>query len=116
MPKETAMKKYLSLTVYRNHYDSTNGGVSATAHTIYAEAADNEKGAHFHQPEPHLIFRRDTTYPGHGRLFPVNLTAAQSKLIGPMAGGNVAIVEHGSIAWHIHDRFETGEQYRLLSM
>ncbi len=108
------MKKYLRFTVYRYTADCTNGGVSSTNDTLYVEAEPHDTKGFLMDPPSNLIFRRDRMRDGYCRLIAVN--RPKGEWIGPMAGGNIAMMDKDETAWHIHDRFETDEQYRLLSM
>ncbi len=111
----------LPLTVHRCALgDCTNGGVSSKMATIYVRHPEGfvPEGR---TPKP-LIFEAEDRSAGsltYWALKPVHPQGgANSRLIGPMDGGNLAHTSDsrgGGLIYHIHDRFETPEENADLS-
>ncbi len=115
--------KLTPLHVYVSHSDCSNRGVSSKEDTLYL--VDEQFGKEMKgKIPPEAIFRMEDCGEGYIRLIPVNNT--KPDLCGPMCGGNVATLARYSMVprnhplqgkfMHIHDRFETWEQNRLLSI
>lgn len=113
----------LPLDIYRNAYgDCTNGGASAKVKTITIVNIDGPFEAGPESP----AFRLESHVRGCLRLVPVD---APKGMIGPMMGGNYAATSDGRFgaacakllghtfygAVPIHDRYETREEYDVLS-
>lgn len=105
--------KLLPLEVYRGRHDCTNGGITSAHDTIYMVCprghCDSEEVAE------ELIFRGESLGNYH-RLVPIKPTP--EGMAGPMFGGNLAATSDGragGIAYHVHDRYETWEQFEYLS-
>ena len=113
----------LIVNVFRCYLgDCTNGGASSTVDTVCVVNIPGPFEPGPDRPAFELVHRPENT---HAILRPVN-----SRLgIGPMFGGNfgyssdsrfseavrnlTGLPNYGAV--HIHDRFETPEQYEILS-
>lgn len=114
--------KLLPLQVYRTRYemldngaesDCTNGGVSAKHHTVYVICPEGHVDSD--KVDPSLIFKPEHRGGNYWALIP---TVTKPGMCGPMDGGNLAETcdsRGKGIIYHIHDRFETWEQYEVLS-
>ena len=116
------MKKTLPVQVYRNGFtDCTNGGISSVRHTLYLEC---DQGFHEVEDDDPCLIRvvertfgwRDTPYLHVEQVSP---SATTLHKVGPMFGGNFVYTSDSRFPSDypipIHDRFETQEQYDLLS-
>ena len=117
--------KLLGLTVYRPRFDfmngaesdGTNGGASAKANTIYIP--HHEGYIEVSRVDPSLVFvpeKRGANYWALKPAFP--RSEGDPRTIGPMDGGNLATTcdsRGDGFIYHIHDRFDTPEDYRALS-
>lgn len=111
--------RYLPVSVYRSGTDCTNGGVSAETDTIYVKCP---RGNYSREDVPvHLRFVAEQRGPEYWAVKPEvphqHGERLEGSMIGPMAGGNIAYTTDSRLrpTFHIHDRFETQEQYDLLS-
>ena len=120
--------KTIPVRVYRqDRYDATNGGASGLHDELYLE---HPRGFIEIEADDERLFRVGVSYGGHPLLIPMNPIAdGAGPMVGPMMGGNYAASPdtrfyelirlatgrdfYGAVA--IHDRYETPEQYDLLS-
>ena len=126
--------KALPLNVYRSNYsdpdyDPTNGGISSRYDRILVSCDEG-----FIEVDPATcenLFRIDTMNLGHLILHLVPYNTKRDGMVGPMFGGNYATASDSRwgrwLASHygnefrfnnclaIHDRYETYEQYEILS-
>ncbi len=120
--------KGITLEVLKGKYESTNGGLSSkvTEITLVGIGRDSEV---FEATDKAPAFMLEMHVRGCLRLVPVG-DPRTSTHIGPMFGGNYAAASdsrfrqacekllgtpfYGAVA--IHDRFETPQQYRDLSI
>ncbi|HNU14065.1 MAG TPA: hypothetical protein PKI55_06350 [Chitinophagaceae bacterium] len=108
--------KLLSVSIYKFPLgDCTNGGVSGgDAKDVYIPHPEGPYKALSPHTDQRLILIPEHRGKNYWALKDVY---ERPKMIGPMAGGNLAYssdsrCEH---VYHIHDRFETQEDYDLLS-
>lgn len=103
----------LRLEVYRSaNGDSTNNGISSTNATIYMV---DPKGFPTDVSKiENLVFTPEDCGNGYKRLIPIK---SKPNSAGPMFGGNLAYLRYNGTVevFHIHDRFETWDQYRGLT-
>jgi len=106
--------KYLRISVFKDPYDCTLGGISSTNDHIYIECDEGPiRDQDIENKE--LIFyteQRGLNYWAAKQRYPPN------NEMGAMSGGNLAYCcdSRCKHVYHIHDRFETAEQYRALSI
>lgn len=103
--------RFLSVMVYKFPLGNC-GGITDTVKDIYipCETGPNK----FEEINPELIFipeQRGTNY------FAVKPLLQPNDKVGPMAGGNLAYSSDSRcpVVYHIHDRFETQDEYNALS-
>jgi hypothetical protein len=105
--------RYLMYQVYKPSFgDCSNGGVTSRHNKIFVQCEDGP-----FKPEDvptdlrFIIDQRSSTY---FAAIPENINAA---LCGPMYGGCLAATSDSRAKniLHIHDRFETWDQYDALS-
>jgi len=110
----------LCVHVYRSSLgDCTNGGVTATADTVYVAGSAKVPLEGYSDHAPDLVLTRN----GFGNVIAVPQLAPREGFIGPMDGGNYvatsdsrwsrAVGMYGAVP--VHDRYETPEDYRILS-
>jgi len=122
----------LRLNVYRHESidnDPTNGGVSGRCNEILVACDNGPVEVDPANPPENLFMLVGSSYSNSPRLVPRRITP--DELVGPMFGGNYADTSdsrwgkmvakyYGSAYRFIHclpifDRYETPEQYRILS-
>lgn len=111
----TPTTRFISILVYKFPLGNC-GGVTDTAKSIYIPS---EMGNYtFEELEStnqlHLIFTEEQRGVDYWALSPI--IQPEGKL-GPMSGGNIAYSSDSRCKriYHIHDRFETQEEYNFLS-
>ena len=103
--------RFLPISVYKFPLGNC-GGITDKVKTIYIPT---EKGNYkFHEIDPNLIFIPEQRGEHYFALKPL---LQHEGMTGPMAGGNLAYSSDSrcEVVYHIHDRFETYEQYEQLS-
>jgi hypothetical protein len=123
-PNLTNDTRLLSLSVYRTRYESldngaesdcTNGGVSAKACSLYIPHPQGP--FRVADVDARLIFIPEHRGGSYWALKPY-VGQRDGRAIGPMDGGNLATScdsrAEGRV-YHIHDRYETAEEYAALS-
>ena len=120
--------KCLPVDVYRNHLpDCTNGGISAKNNTLYLECS---RGFVEREPDDPTTLRlveqtvfgktyvHAESYCGKAAIFSGS-DGDELKCVGPMMGGNFIYTCDSRFPSQypipLHDRYETQEQYDLLS-
>ena len=89
------------------------GGITDTEKYVYIPC---ETGPYkFEEINPELIFIPEQRGANYFALKPLLQPIG---LVGPMAGGNLAYCSDSRcpVVYHIHDRFETQQQYDILSI
>jgi hypothetical protein len=118
------MRRGLLVFVYRQGRDCTNGGITATRDMVWCEIpdalckspADARELNAIPDGEPALLLERRNL---GGRPYYVATVPARPGLCGPTDGGNLISTSDGR--WpvyggvHVHDRFDTWEDYERLS-
>lgn len=103
----SANDTFISVLVYKFPLGNC-GGITDTVRDIYIPSATgNHK---FSELDKSLIFlpeQRGTNY------FALKPLMQPTDLVGPMAGGNLAYSSDSRcpVVYHIHDRYETQQQY-----
>jgi hypothetical protein len=99
--------RFLPISVYRFPLGSC-GGITDLLETIYIPCPTGSYT--FEEVEDHLIFYEEKRGEEYWALKPYQ---EPKGMIGPMAGGNLAYCSDSRCkrVYHIHDRFETEEQY-----
>jgi hypothetical protein len=116
--------------IYRPAYDCTNGGVTSRVNTVRVFEENEEipekvtVNDFYEENRSNLTGGpREEGEAVHWALIPlVRLDAAVDGaargLLGPFFGGNLAVAAYDGKPeriYHVHDRFETPEEYRALS-
>ena len=114
----------------REGYDPTNGGISGRLDHIYVFSADSTNGEIAawclkNRVRPSEVFRLNKRMLWGEKHYFIDPVKKPRWVIGPMFGGNFADTSNGTWAdilgercgrpVPIHDRFETQEQYDILS-
>lgn len=102
---------FLSLSVYKFPLGNC-GGITDTIKTVYIPCPTGP--TKFSNINPEHVFIPEKRGVNYFALTPLLQPAG---MIGPMAGGNLAYSSDSrcETVYHIHDRFETQEQYDRLS-
>jgi hypothetical protein len=107
--------KVIPLSVYRDASgsDCTNNGITSKTDTIYLVHAQGFLDAE-QQPREQVFIEQ--TLGGEVSLVAVDKT--RDNMVGPMFGGNLATTSDSRVRkiYRVHDRYETGRDYALLSM
>ena len=117
------MKKTLPVYVYRSPLgDCTNGGLSASLQIMCLACPDGWLDVEDDDPRLLRLEARDfhrRKSPPYLVAIPVNPGLPTEKNVGPMFGGNFIWTSDsrfpGDYPIPIHDRWETAEQYDILS-
>jgi hypothetical protein len=109
-----AKDRFLPLKVYQFPLGNCGGITdSLTKESIYIPCADGH--VYYEDIEnDDLIFTEEQRGTDYWALSQVNQPKG---MLGPMSGGNIAYSSDSRCKrmYHIHDRFETQEQYNILS-
>lgn len=120
----TKLAKGVWMNVYRDHnpedYDGSNGGTSGKHDKIFVLL---EPGILPPSVKVELVYEIYETAPGYKAVKPVYGPTFAERTVGPMASGNYAMANYmpGELAkynekfYPIHDRYETPEEYDMLS-
>lgn len=107
--------KFLSINVYKFPLGNC-GGVTDHVQSIYIPCSEGPYTFENIESrnETHLIFIEEQRGENYFALKPIT---NEPGMLGPMSGGNLAYSSDSRCkkVYHIHDRFETPEQNRVLS-
>ena len=103
--------RFISISVYKFPLGNC-GGITDTIKSIYIPCDDGPDK--YSEIDASLIFTPEQRGDDYFALSPL---LQPSNVVGPMSGGNLAYSSDSRCkhVYHIHDRFETQEQYDHLS-